>query len=615
MGQNKKKYNPIPDEAFKEGAKLIVFKPPKTITKKRKEKIEQEIEALEAEMLVGEDVDEQEIEFKIKYITYKDILKCPYCKDGYIRNIKELKKHNVDKQDFIKKYGGTSPKEMVAYKIMKWYSPDRKRWALQQADRENKYITFNTDTQKEKNEKNIEKHKPGERIIFTPEYLTISMLKGHLNHKHTVAIYPWGTHAGWMCIDVDTNEEAFDDMKKIVNVMTKYGIDRKNILVSFSGEKGYHVEIFFEYPVTYKRIEKIANKICYLAGLLEKRQAGKIEARPTKKKGIKLPFGKHKLTNRLSHVLDENFDRIYFYIDEYKFFLNMDKVSIDLLFDILKVEGKVKQEKYINPDKEKKKNNKHKQQINKKHHISKKQFKNKDIDSNEAKNKIDKSAIYTVEFIKDAYYNGLNKNKTRHFIEFNICIWMRDYLKYDKDKAEEKLFEWIYKNEKFINNMSDAEKDTESILYSVYDSKNRNKYKIKIKTTSIIIYKEDIEFIKQIQQEAILEKKARTIAPSLLYFSFLFLKRYFNSNPFFVSRDDLKKYSTLKSNKIFINWFNWLLKKEYIIITTQGNYNLGYSNEYLIKETEIKDTNNYITIEVDINKELNLKEIYNEFIK
>ena len=71
------------------------------------------------------------------------------------------------------------------------------------------------------------------------------------------AIYPKNESPSWITFDVDTGDEAFEDTKKIVSTIIKYGINRKDILVTFSGNKGYHIEIFFKYPMQQKFIIKI----------------------------------------------------------------------------------------------------------------------------------------------------------------------------------------------------------------------------------------------------------------------------------------------------------------------------------------------------------------------
>ena len=130
----------IPNESFKKGSELILFQPKKLNEKQEKNKL-QELENLKT-LLLFDEITEREYEYKIKYYDYNIIIKCPFC-NRLISNkglTRHLKSHNITKEQFILDYGGTSIIEMVANKIIQWYSPNRNKWAFQNNDEEFPYI-------------------------------------------------------------------------------------------------------------------------------------------------------------------------------------------------------------------------------------------------------------------------------------------------------------------------------------------------------------------------------------------------------------------------------------------------------------------------------------------
>lgn len=557
------------------------------------------------------DLLKEEYEKVIKYYGYEIMLKCPYCEINFRSNnaTRHLQKHEVTKEQFIFEYGGISFNEIVSNKIMKWYSPDQKKWAMQN-DNElfGKFYTCNTEVQKEKNAKLKEETKEGQRIIFRPEYLSINLLKGHINHKHTIGIYPWGDKAGWICFDVDTEKDSLNDAIKIVDTMVKYGIDRKDILVSFSGNKGYHIESFFKYPMKYKQIQSFGNKICFLAGcgIIKKRKENRIEIRPTENAGIKLPFGLHRIANKKTYLLNENMEQFEFTYQEYIFFLNMNKVNNDLISEILRSPDQPKED--LIPESELEEPEKQVEQV-------KNSIYDEDGDEEEEfyEYKFSPSLESKIKAIENKFYYGLKKEGWRHFWGFQIAIWMRDTKRWNRDKAEEELIQWTQNNSEYVKNEKSAISDAKCIIKSIYDSKNKFEYTLEKGITARILqfYKSEIKLVNKIQERAKKEKGAKTISPSLLFFTFICLSKYFARNPFFINRKDLRKYSTL-ANKTFCNWFNWLRDNQYFEIVKKGNSYQKLANEYFIPSISdnILDSKENIIIDLKDNDALNIKELY-----
>ena len=87
--------------------------------------------------------------------------------------------------------------------------------------------------------------------MFTPKRkngeftaLTDHMLTNHLRHKYAVAIYSGESASKFLCFDVD--DGSADTVHTIIDRLVAFGIPQDKIYVSFSGGKGYHVELFFD---------------------------------------------------------------------------------------------------------------------------------------------------------------------------------------------------------------------------------------------------------------------------------------------------------------------------------------------------------------------------------
>jgi hypothetical protein len=227
-----------------------------------------------------------------------------------------------------------------------------------------------------------------------------------------------------------------------------------------------------------------------------------------------------------------------------------------------------------------------------------------------------------IKAIENKYYNGLKNENTHHSWGLKIAIWMRDIKKWDRDTAEEKIIEWTINNSKYIKKEKNAIYDAKKIIKSIYDSPNKMKYNLEngLVARTIRFYQNEIKMVKKVQKQAKKEMGAKTNSPSLLYFTFICLSKYFNKNPFFISREDLKIYSKL-ANETFIKWVNWLKEKDrdYIKVVHIGNSYQKLANEYYVplldRVHERGSDSNAIMIDLGSDDELNIIDLYKFVIK
>lgn len=140
----------------------------------------------------------------------------------------------------------------------------------------------------------------------------------HLDGNYSVCVFA-GEHATkFITIDVDLGEPAI--VHQVIDTMEEMGIPRELIYVSYSGRKGYHVDIFFEDFIYNKCAEKFYWEMIERSGLNPR----KVEFRPTHGQAIKLPLGMHQTTgNRCWFVDRETLEPI----ENYEYVFGIERIQ------------------------------------------------------------------------------------------------------------------------------------------------------------------------------------------------------------------------------------------------------------------------------------------------
>lgn len=126
--------------------------------------------------------------------------------------------------------------------------------------------------------------------------LTDTVVWKHLNHERAISVYAGQYASRFVCFDVDDGNP--ETVRTIVERMTAVHIPKNRIYVSLSGKKGYHVELFFDNLVGTDRLKRFFDFIC--VGL------ERVEFRPTKSQGIKLPLCAHPTTGNICWFVDRD---------------------------------------------------------------------------------------------------------------------------------------------------------------------------------------------------------------------------------------------------------------------------------------------------------------------
>ena len=167
---------------------------------------------------------------------------------------------------------------------------------------------------------------PRMKVITQPHHIDSALLAGHLAGKYAVGVFAGPRATKFISIDVDLGEPAV--VHRVVDTLAELGIPRDAQHVSFSGKKGYHVDIFFDGPVWNNKALGLYKLMIAHSGLDER----KVEFRPTHTQGIKLPLGVHQGTgNRCWFVNRETLEPI----KDLNYLLGVKPIAPQVVFDIV----------------------------------------------------------------------------------------------------------------------------------------------------------------------------------------------------------------------------------------------------------------------------------------
>jgi hypothetical protein len=182
-------------------------------------------------------------------------------------------------------------------------------------------------------------------VMFAPKSkqgftkLTQRAIVGHVFEGYAICIFAGKESSKFMCLDVDLQDTDVLDL--IIAKMQEAGVDRNLIYVSTSGNKGYHIEIFFSNVVKTEKLKKFYKWIIWKTGL----SPVKVEFRPTNTQSIKLPLSIHAKTGNVCWYLDNT----YHPIEDKKYIFQIETIPRDVILSIIEaLETPPEQEVYRN---------------------------------------------------------------------------------------------------------------------------------------------------------------------------------------------------------------------------------------------------------------------------
>lgn len=274
-------------------------------------------------------------------------------------------------------------------------------------------------------------------------------LKSHIMQHSTYGIFCRKTHSKFVTFDVDIPN--IPEAKKVVlalyESLNTLGIPTNNIFTSWSGTKGFHVDVYFSDEIPYKSVKKLfvaAVSIAY--NLLGGNIHGEIELRPTPTQGLKLPLS-------INHKSKDKNNNVCWYVDVYNdfypirsfdYFLNIEPLDVDIIKDLISdiQEG---EEEFGD---------------NKSH--------SKELERTPLGN-LDFSED-TFDSLEDLYKNGLRKPGTRNTVTCKLAV-LFNTLREEKDICIQELKHWMDKQDKEFYNtpLKDCYTEIERIVNLVYE--------------------------------------------------------------------------------------------------------------------------------------------------
>src|SRR5699024_9086447 len=158
-------------------------------------------------------------------------------------------------------------------------------------------------------------------------------IRRHLQGTMSYGIFSGGFFNKFMTFDVDYNDNEpmarWVTLKIVDTLVREFNINRNDIHVNLSGNKGYHIDLFFDKPLQVADTEAFYYKVMSEVGELPTN--GEVEFRPTWRQGVKLPLGIHQRTgNRCWFVDNETLEPI----ESFDYILDIEPMSADAIMEI-----------------------------------------------------------------------------------------------------------------------------------------------------------------------------------------------------------------------------------------------------------------------------------------
>ncbi|QOS80164.1 hypothetical protein JNUCC31_04280 [Paenibacillus sp. JNUCC31] len=270
--------------------------------------------------------------------------------------------------------------------------------------------------------------------------------------KHLEGIMTVGTFSKFfskfMTFDVDFHDayQAKWVTYKISYVLYNLGINEHYI--SFSGNKGYHIDIFFEDLISIEQAKKFFDFVINYAELTNIFDAGnKVEFRVTDKLGVKLPLGKHQFSgNYCGFCKVEDGLKVMTETGSHEYLFTIKKIQRKQVLDILDMEDEIDfdSDTIIKTEKA--------------------------ISSYVAPENHTQSEDYSISRAIDLLQNGLKVQGSRH----NSILLIGMYLKYSGLEEEEcnvELHSWMdqQKTENYSSSLEECHKDIDQVVKDIYE--------------------------------------------------------------------------------------------------------------------------------------------------
>jgi len=401
-------------------------------------------------------------------------------------------------------------------------------------------------------------------------------IREHLQDKHTIGIFAPDFVAKFICFDIDVNDKlnAKWTTYKLVDRLIEIGIPADYIYISTSGNKGYHVDIYFNDLVLIEVVHDFYNIV--MSDFDMNHVKGEIELRPTTQ-GVKLPLGrnfknKNKSNNKCWYV---NYNEGLKPIRSYKYILNIKQIDTTIIKNIIEKYEEIEVLKHTVDEYEGVQVETTKGYLDGKYKTLPVYKKN-----------IDHKA--TIEEIQRIELEGIKAPGTRHNLLYDLCRYYKHNGLSIEDNQNE-LIDWMNSQDPntYRTPLKDCMKDIKGIVKHIYE----NDVTLTIETKEIV----KVTYDEMLQILNIKNKNEKLLTYSMLIHS----KRYAAQNGTFYMTYKQMNETTGLSDRTVKRLVN-KLEENGIIEIIERNRKVISNNKLITKKPNIYK----MLIEVDIEEEI-----------
>lgn len=338
--------------------------------------------------------------------------------------------------------------------------------------------------------------------------------------KHLIGEFTIGTFANYyskfMSFDVDFYNPKMAKWitYKVVNALDELGI--KHYYISYSGGKGYHIDLFFSDLIRVDHAEKFFEQVILHADILpHSDESNKVEFRVTDGQGIKIPLGIHQKTgNYCGFCKVENGLKVIGKKRSQEYLFSIKKMKHKIILDIINVkyEETTKKKTLINTEEA--------------------------ISQHKPLPNYSMSEDCSIDLAINMLQNGLQVQGSRNKSLFLIGLYLK-YMGLDEEKCRDELYTWMeWQNPNtYTTPLKDCYKEIDNTVRNMYE-KN---YNLSVKVKDLTVTYDEIKWI----IDNCPEKNQKLIAYSMLIHS----KRHANKQGvFYMTFKDIETATGLDDN-------------------------------------------------------------------
>ncbi|KLV28664.1 TOTE conflict system archaeo-eukaryotic primase domain-containing protein [Priestia megaterium] len=366
----------------------------------------------------------------------------------------------------------------------------------------------------------------------------------HVQGKRSIGVFATKDNKSkFMTFDLDF-ENDWNMVKwigyRIIFTLVECGVPEEHIHVSFSGNKGIHIDLLFDNLIDVPTLKRFREHVLQIADI-DTDIHSKIEFRPAQQ-GVKIPLCRHLKTGNWCTFRDP-FDIDRELNDEYV--LQIEPMDADLFME--NVIGRINDEYELEPveSNEPIEPIKPVEPLNDREIIEQsKQYKPNPIESHGVG--VDREI--TVKTYLKYWNDGFPTKGTRHNITFVIANMWREHFNYDESTVMEMMVEWIQRQPQSSMNtpMAEAVEDTKNIVRDVF----KNRYSFLKERTHISF---SVTELRTILTATNSKGKALTPKQKTLLFALLGHSKRHGDGIFYMTYDQMTEATEIKKREHLMN--------------------------------------------------------------